>query len=419
MDDANPDRLYDLLPAIYRMRDADQGYPLQALLRVIAEQVNVVEDDIAQLYDNWFIETAQDWAVPYIGDLVGYPPVHEAGEPGDVSTAGGPRAQQDPDPAPRSGQHHSLPAAQGHAGAARNAGERRGRLAGARRGVLRLLGWTQNINHQQLERGRTVDLRDGDALDLLDGPFDRAGAHRRCAPHQLVRTRPGRYNIPSVGVVRLAVESLPGDADAGLSASKRWAHTATPSACSARYAAVHRSPSRKLSRRTSPKSSNLPAPIRRRPFEQHLERYYGADKSLAIWAGDWADYDPEQPLPVSALIAADLSRLAVHPAARAHRGRSGAGPHRLSAEATAQEGARVVPLRLQRRHRRRRIRPPDRRSRSVCRLYRVGEEEPFKRITQALSRWHEDLKQWPADEPCNAVIEIADSGVYVELINIR
>jgi hypothetical protein len=66
------DRLYDLLPAIYRLRDAEQGYPLKALLRVIAEQVDVVEDDIRQLYDNWFIETAQDWVVPYLGDLIGY-----------------------------------------------------------------------------------------------------------------------------------------------------------------------------------------------------------------------------------------------------------------------------------------------------------------------------------------------------------
>ncbi len=68
----NPDRLYQLLPTIYRQRDAEQGWPLQALLRVITEQVNVVEDDIAQLYENWFIETCQDWVVPYIGDLIGY-----------------------------------------------------------------------------------------------------------------------------------------------------------------------------------------------------------------------------------------------------------------------------------------------------------------------------------------------------------
>ncbi len=71
----NPDFLYDLIPVVYRLRDADQGYPLQALLRVIAEQAGVVEQDIAHLYENWFIETCDDWVVPYIGALVGYTPV--------------------------------------------------------------------------------------------------------------------------------------------------------------------------------------------------------------------------------------------------------------------------------------------------------------------------------------------------------
>ena len=74
-DASRVNRLYELLPAIHRMRDAERGYPLKALLQVIAEQVNVVEDDIAQLYENEFIETADDWVVPYIGDLVGYRPV--------------------------------------------------------------------------------------------------------------------------------------------------------------------------------------------------------------------------------------------------------------------------------------------------------------------------------------------------------
>src|SRR5215210_861029 len=81
------DRLYDLLPVVHRRRDSEQGWPLRALLQVIAEQVNIVEDDIRQLYENWFIETCQDWVVPYIADLVGYRPVHEAGEPGGVATA--------------------------------------------------------------------------------------------------------------------------------------------------------------------------------------------------------------------------------------------------------------------------------------------------------------------------------------------
>src|SRR2546430_16536187 len=83
MNDERTDRLYDLLPGVYRKRDAEFGQPLRALLRVIAEQVDVVEDAIAQLYENWFIETCEDWVVPYIGDLIGYRQVHEAGEPGD------------------------------------------------------------------------------------------------------------------------------------------------------------------------------------------------------------------------------------------------------------------------------------------------------------------------------------------------
>src|SRR5687768_15481874 len=77
----SPDRLYALLPAIHRLRDAERGYPLRALLRVIGEQVDVLENDIAQLYDNWFIETCDDWVVPYIGDLIGYRTLHEVGPP--------------------------------------------------------------------------------------------------------------------------------------------------------------------------------------------------------------------------------------------------------------------------------------------------------------------------------------------------
>ena len=73
------DRLYNLLPVVYRQRDLEMGGPLRQLLRVIAEQVDLIDKDIAQLYDNWFIETCDDWVVSYIGDLIGYRPVHEPG----------------------------------------------------------------------------------------------------------------------------------------------------------------------------------------------------------------------------------------------------------------------------------------------------------------------------------------------------
>lgn len=74
MDYKSPDCLYNLLPAVYRIRDAEQGHPLRAFLRLIASQVDIVKEDIDRLWDNFFIETCRDWVVPYIGDLVEEPP---------------------------------------------------------------------------------------------------------------------------------------------------------------------------------------------------------------------------------------------------------------------------------------------------------------------------------------------------------
>ena len=347
------DRLYDLLPAIYRIRDAEQGYPLKALLNVIAEQVDVVEDDIRQLYDNWFIETAEDWVVPYIGDLIGYQPVHEAGEPGDVSTAQG-----------RARNKILIPRRE-VANTIRNR-RRKGTLplleelardvAGwPARAVefYKLLGWTQNINHLYPDRGRTVDVRNGDALDLIDGPFDTL-AHTIDVRRIDSSLSVGRYNIPSVGVF--------------VWRSKVYPVTQTPAYCLEQvgphcYTFSVLGQDTPLFVKPQPETDpvhiademNLPVLIRRRAFERWMDRYYGEDRSLAIYA-DWAKNDPNQPLPASSIIAADLSKWAYIPPRESHRRRSGVGPHRLSTQAVAQESARVLSLRLQRRHRRWRIR---------------------------------------------------------------
>ena len=69
----NPDlkeRLYQLLPAIYRVRDHAYGEPLRSLLAVLETELDTLETDIDTLYDNWFIETCSDWLVPYIADLL-------------------------------------------------------------------------------------------------------------------------------------------------------------------------------------------------------------------------------------------------------------------------------------------------------------------------------------------------------------
>src|SRR5205807_5016410 len=79
------EQLYALLPAIYRVRDTEQGEQLKSLVNVIAEQAAVMEADIARLYENWFIETCDEWVVPYIGDLLGTRPIRSV-ESAGVST---------------------------------------------------------------------------------------------------------------------------------------------------------------------------------------------------------------------------------------------------------------------------------------------------------------------------------------------
>src|SRR4051812_16666098 len=83
------DRLYNLLPAYYRQRDTEAGEPLRALLQVIASQVQAVEKDISQRYEDWFIETCEDWVVPYLADLLGSRLPRGAGDPGDIASPKG------------------------------------------------------------------------------------------------------------------------------------------------------------------------------------------------------------------------------------------------------------------------------------------------------------------------------------------
>src|SRR4051812_8380207 len=88
-------RLYELLPALYHIRDISLGKkkltaeeirgienlsvepdepvkgPLESLLSVIAGQIAVLEENLEQLYNDQFIETCAEWAIAYIGDLVG------------------------------------------------------------------------------------------------------------------------------------------------------------------------------------------------------------------------------------------------------------------------------------------------------------------------------------------------------------
>lgn len=68
------DRLWGLLPAVYRTLDAGPAPgapgPLRELVNRIGNQAAVVRRSIDRLGENQSIETCDDWAIPYIGDLV-------------------------------------------------------------------------------------------------------------------------------------------------------------------------------------------------------------------------------------------------------------------------------------------------------------------------------------------------------------
>lgn len=66
--------LYERLPEIYRIKDAQQvpPYPLKATVDLVEQTVfEPIRQDIESLYHNLFIETCDDWVVPYLADLLG------------------------------------------------------------------------------------------------------------------------------------------------------------------------------------------------------------------------------------------------------------------------------------------------------------------------------------------------------------
>lgn len=192
MSRSTTDRLYKLLPAIYRVRDAARGEPLRALLAVMESEFTALEDDIEGMYRDWFIETCAEWVVPYIGDLLAVRGVHAV----DATDALSLRAYVANTLAYR--RRKGTPAVL----------EQLSRdITGWPARVVEFfqrLGTTQYMNHIRLENLRTPDLRKTAELELVGTPFDTAnysGEVRRIA-----RGR-GRYNIPNIGLFLWRLES--------------------------------------------------------------------------------------------------------------------------------------------------------------------------------------------------------------------
>lgn len=417
------DRLYELLPAFHRMRDEAQGFALRALLRVIGEQAGVIEADLAQLYANCFIETCADWAVPYIGDLVGYRPVTDAGDPlQKESTAARNRIL-----IPRTEVANTI--------ALRR---RKGTLAllellsrdvagWPARAVefYKLLGWTQQLNFQHPRRARSVDLRDGDALERLGGAFESI-AHTVDVRRIGSRHTSGRHNITSVGlfVYRLRSYSVT-QTSACLREGKggrRYTFSVLGNDTPLFVRPVEEADPGRIAQEL-----NLPLPIRRRAVRTAdgtvSGNFYGAGKSFSISALDWPKKDAPQPIPKELVQVADLSdwmhfkaprgfvsvdpvlgRIAFPESAPPGRGVRVSYQYGFSADIGGGEYPRAL------------IQAPD------STLYRVGQQEKLKSVNAALALWQVEKQARRAHDPqarLAAIIEITDSDVYTEALSVE
>jgi hypothetical protein len=262
-------RLKDLLPPIYSQDIDGAGCPLCALLEIIENQVNVVENDILQLYNNWFIETCQDWVVPYIGDLIGYRQINSGVDQSNLGSA----RQKGRILTPRMDVANTI-----------RYRRRKGTLSVLESISQDVSGWTvraiemfttlaftQNLNHLRKDIGRSADLS---KVGTVGEPFSElahiADLRSGCCDSRY-------YNTTGVGIFvwRLKPYSVT-RTPAEKSGSKGMFTFSALGDDEPLY--IHPD-------KASAGAFSVPMAISRRSFERHKEDYYGEGKSLLIWAG--------------------------------------------------------------------------------------------------------------------------------------
>ncbi|MCX6674673.1 MAG: hypothetical protein NTY37_12955 [Methanothrix sp.] len=298
--------LYELLPVAYRLRDEKEGYKLKGLLDIISEQADIIKKDIDGLWDDFFIETCREWVIPYIADLVGNNPLHEVGarRRADVAKTIYYRRRKG-----------TLPMLE----------EMARDVTGWGAHIVpffELLGWTQNLNHQRYEiapnpgdsdpsavdRVGTVNLRNLDALDLLDSPLDIIS--HSVDVRSIGRTE-GWYGIRKIGFFFWRLRDYPvgivGDPSDGKPHDLIKARQSEPP----HAYGYHFSPlgnTAPIFNKHEPETDeaglsreiNLPGPIRPMAFGPRIDDYYEANHSLYI-------VKDGEGVPSTAIVSQDLS----------------------------------------------------------------------------------------------------------------
>lgn len=412
----DPDRLFHLLPAVVRTRDDEAGRPLRELLQVITEQVDVVEGDLRDLYDNWFIETAADWVVPYLGELVGHTPVAAAGDLGSAS----------PELA------RALVPRQEIANLVRSL-RRKGTLALLEELGRDVAGWSSravefsrllavwaHLDFPHPDRGRTVDLHDMDAIELLDGPFDRS-AHAVDVRRICGSRSPGHHNIDAVGLWVWRTRTWPLESSQAACLEEVSPSLFTFSVLG-NDAPIWRRPVPEPDASSIAGEANLPVPLRRRALASDPDQVYGPGRTFDLEVGVRRGQGVvREHVPVERLVAADLTDWQYRPrrdtvAVDPELGRiafpPGQPPQGLWVSyrygASADIGGGTYPRRL--------TRPAPGTFHQTVSRTRPYPKGSVRSIAAAVGRWEKVRERQPT-----CVVEILDGEVYSDpvLISVR
>lgn len=199
------EKLWEWIPEVHRDRDGRPEFPgngaLRALVELVADQAAVIRRDIDRLWDDQQIALCDDWAVAYIGDLLGTRPVSEQNRRGQrVAVARTMFYRR------RKGTLAVLEAL------IRDIGD----LDGAVVEAFRRLGRTRHRLDPEVARlegpvtatppGGTADLRAARISDIVDGPFDDL-AHTLDV--RRLRGPLGRVNIPKINFHLYRLQAFP------------------------------------------------------------------------------------------------------------------------------------------------------------------------------------------------------------------
>lgn len=358
-------KLFNLLPALYRLRDAHLAQsgnlltptesaqltalqalpppltpveqsqldqllakaargPLQSLVMLVAEQIAVVEEDLDQLYDDQFIETCAPWVIPYIGDLIGYRSVR-----GVAPAVASPRAEI----------AHTI-----------SFRRRKGTILVLEQLARDVTGWgahaveffnvladTQYMNHIRFFNHYAPDLRRWEPRVYMDAGFDTT-AHT--VDVRRVASERGRYNIQNIGIFLWSLNSY--------SATMSRASAVSGAPQCFRFSPLGRDMPlfnnplyQGIDITAAARPRNVPDILRRHVLCRDIEEiekgapgvYYGISKSLALYIdgafknkiqvcnlsgndGSWANL-PSAGTPYDAAIDPYLGRIALPPAAGA------------------------------------------------------------------------------------------------------